>query len=67
MHNGFIKKESFINTWNKGKLRNRHRTRWAKGKTGARRALYIHEAINGYRARQSLVGVSAHSANAYIP
>ena len=29
-----IKKGFSKNTWNKGKLQNRYRARWAKGKTG---------------------------------
>ena len=31
---GLCKKGSSKKTWNKGKLRNRYRARWAKGKTG---------------------------------
>ena len=46
-------------TWNKGKLQNRYRARWAKGKTGI--------GLDEHRARQSLVGLSAHCANSYIP
>ena len=56
---GYIKKGFSKNSWKKGKLQNRHRARWAKGKTGiarARRAYsctymrldqYIHIAIDG--------------------
>ena len=34
----------FKNTWNKGKLQNRYRARWAKGKTGI--GLYEHRATH---------------------
>ena len=37
-------KGSSKNTWNKGKLRNRYRARWAKGKTGT--GLEEHRAIH---------------------
>ena len=29
-----LSKKDSQNTWNKGKLQNRYRARWAKGKTG---------------------------------
>ena len=58
MQKGFTKKGLSKNTWNKGKLQNRNRARWSKSKTGI--GLHIHEAIDGHRRRQSLVGLSAH-------
>ena len=67
MQKGIIKKGFSKNTWNKGKLQNRYRARWAMGKTGI--GLDEHRAmrLDGYRARQSLVGLSAYCANSYIP
>ena len=53
------KKGSSKNTWNKGELQNRYMARWAKGKTGI--------GLDGHRARQSLIGLSVHCANSYIP
>ena len=42
-----------------GKGQDRHRVRRAWG--------YTYMRLDGYRARQSLVGLSAHCANSYIP
>ena len=65
-----------------GKGQDRYRARWAKGKTGTgarwakgktgigldeHRATHTYMRLDGYRARQSLVGLSAHCANSYIP
>ena len=41
-----------------GKGQDRHRARRVKG--------YTYMRLDGYRARQSLVGLSAHCANSYI-
>ena len=59
MQKAIIKKGFSKNSWNKVKLQNRYRARWAKGKTGI--------GLDGHRARQSLIGLSAHCANSYIP
>ena len=71
MQEAIIKKGFSKNTWNKGKLQNRLRARWAKGKTDIGldeyRAAHTYMRLDGYRARQSLVGLSAHCANSYIP
>ena len=42
-----------------GKGQDRHRARRALG--------YTYMRLDGYRARQTLVGLSAHCANSYIP
>ena len=64
-----LSKTILQNTWYKGKLPNRYRAKWAKGETGIgldkHRA--THMRLDEYRARQSLVGLSAHCANSYIP
>ena len=42
-----------------GKGQDRHRARRAKG--------YTYMRLDGYRARQSIIGLSVHCANSYIP
>ena len=45
--------------------------RWAKGKTGTgldeHRATHTYMRLDGHRSRQSLIGLSVHCANSYIP
>ena len=64
---GFIKFSK--NTWNKGKLQN-VTGRGLGGQRGQDIGLDKHRAthmrLDGYRARQSLVALSAHCANSYI-
>ena len=38
-----------------------------KGKMGIGLHIRMYMRLDGYRARQSLVGLSAHCANSYIP